>query len=124
MEIIVAKSKLDLGKQAAANGASLIKKAIKEHGKANIIIATGASQFEMLSELVKHDIDWTVVTAFHLDEYIDIPVTHPASFRKYLKERFVDLTHPKEFHYVNGDSDDPERECMRLGKSAVRTPPP
>jgi glucosamine-6-phosphate deaminase len=114
MEIIIATSKHDLGRQAASKGASLIKKAIVERGKANIIVATGASQFEMLAELVKQDIDWSVVTAFHLDEYIGIPGSHPASFRKYLKERFVDLVHPKEFHYVSGDSGDPEGECMRL----------
>ncbi len=122
MEIIVAKSKQELGILAAAMGASLIKKTILDRGKANIIVATGASQFEMLSELVKHDLDWTVVTAFHLDEYIDIPATHPASFRKYLKERFADLTHPKKFHYVNGDSGDPEAECIRLGNIIVQHP--
>jgi len=122
MKIIIATSKQELGKQAAIKGASLLKKAIMERGKANIIVATGASQFEMLAELVKQDIDWSVVTAFHLDEYIDIPVSHPASFRKYLKERFVDLAHPKEFHYINGDSVDPEAECMRLGKIISQYP--
>lgn len=115
MEIIIAKSKQDLGVQAAVMGSSLIKNAISDHGKANVIVATGASQFEMLSELVKQDVDWSVVTAFHLDEYIGIPVSHPASFRKYLKERFADLVHLKEFHYVNGDSGDATSECNRLG---------
>jgi glucosamine-6-phosphate deaminase len=122
MEIIIATSKHDLGRQAAIKGTSLIKKAIMEHGKANIIVATGASQFEMLAELVKQDVDWSVVTAFHLDEYIGIPVSHPASFRKYLKERFVDLVCPKEFHYVNGDSGDPESECVRLGNIISKNP--
>jgi glucosamine-6-phosphate deaminase len=122
MEIIIVKSKQDLGKQAAIKGASLIKRAIIERGKANIIVATGASQFEMLAELVRQDVDFSVITAFHLDEYIGIPVTHPASFRKYLKERFVDLVSPKKFHYVNGDSGDPESECLRLGNLISQYP--
>ena len=115
MEIIISENKQELGRKAAIMGASLIRKAINENGTANIIVATGASQFEMLGELVKEDIDWSKVTAFHLDEYIGIPETHPASFRKYLKERFVDLVSPREFNYVNG-SDNPDQECERLGK--------
>lgn len=114
MKIIVSNTKEELGKKAAIAGAQLIREAISENGEANIIVATGASQFEMLSELIKADIDWSKVTAFHLDEYIGIANTHPASFRKYLKERFADIVSPKEFHYVNGSIDTSE-ECRRLG---------
>jgi len=113
MEIIISENKQILGKTAAKRGAELIRKAILERGKANIILATGASQFEMLGELVKEDIDWSLVTGFHLDEYIGISDTHPASFRKYLRERFADIVSPKAFNYVNG-SIDPYGECMRL----------
>ena len=116
MEIIISENKQILGKVAAEKGAGLIRKAISDNGKANIIVATGASQFEMLNELVKEeDVDWSLVTAFHLDEYIGIPDSHPASFRKYLKERFVDIVSPKEFIYVNGETD-PVQECSRLGE--------
>jgi glucosamine-6-phosphate deaminase len=90
MEIIVSENKQELGREAAEKGALLIRNAIQENGEANIIVATGASQFEMLTELVKEDDDWSKVTAFHLDEYIGILDTQPASFRKYLKERFAD----------------------------------
>ena len=114
MEKIILGTKQELGKEAAVRGATLIRKAIAERGDANIIVATGASQFEMLGELIKEDIDWSVVTAFHLDEYIGIPETHPASFRKYLRERFVELVPLKKFNYVNGD-EDPYEECKRLG---------
>lgn len=114
MEIIISSTKQEMGKQAAKKGADLIRKAIAERGEANIIVATGASQFEMLSELVKENINWSVVTGFHLDEYIGIPATHPASFRKYLKERFVELVPIKEFNYVDGSSD-AAAECQRLG---------
>ena len=105
MEIVISKTKHELGAKAAFLGAELIRKAILENGKANIIVATGASQFEMLTELVKEDINWSVVTAFHLDEYVGMSELHPASFRKYLKERFVDIVSPKEFIYVNGELD-------------------
>src|SRR5665647_88329 len=115
MEIVISENKLVLGKIAAQKGAELIRNAILNNGKANIIVATGASQFEMLNELVKEDVDWSKVTAFHLDEYIGISEMHPASFRKYLKERFADIVSPKMFHYVNGDTD-PYEECIRLGK--------
>lgn len=121
MDIIISNTKEELGKQAAANGANLIRNAINKNDTANIIVATGASQFEMLAELVKEDIDWSKVTAFHLDEYIGIPDSHPASFRKYLKERFADLVNPKTFHYVNGDIN-PEEECKRLGEIIAQHP--
>jgi glucosamine-6-phosphate deaminase len=121
MEIIISETKQELGKLAAEKGAGLIREAIQKNGKANIIVATGASQFEMLGELVKEDIDWSVVTGFHLDEYIGIDVSHPASFRKYLKERFVDLVPLKEFNYVDG-SIDAAAECIRLGEIIAKHP--
>ena len=121
MEIIISETKQELGKLAAEKGAGLIREAIQKNGKANIIVATGASQFEMLGELVKEDIDWSVVTGFHLDEYIGIGISHPASFRKYLKERFVDLIPIKEFNYVDG-STDAETDCKRLGKIISQHP--
>jgi glucosamine-6-phosphate deaminase len=121
MEIEISETKEILGEKAAQRGAGLIRKAILDRGEANIIVATGASQFEMLNELVKEDVDWSLVTAFHLDEYIGISEMHPASFRKYLKERFVDIVSPKEFIYVNGNAD-PYEECIRLGKLISKCP--
>jgi glucosamine-6-phosphate deaminase len=121
MEIIISKDKIDLGTAAAKQGAKLIRKAISENGRANIIIATGASQFEMLEVLVRADIDWKVVTCFHLDEYIGLQETHPASFRKYLKERFADIVDPAAFYYVNGEGD-VKKECVRLHNLIVQHP--
>lgn len=117
MKVIVSETKQELGKKAAQHGAELIRKAIKDKGYANIIVATGASQFEMLQELVRQpDIAWNKVTGFHLDEYIGMPITHGASFRKYLWERFISkLPLPmKAFHYCDGEGD-PQVECQRLG---------
>jgi glucosamine-6-phosphate deaminase len=97
----------ELGREAAALGGTAILEAIATRGRADIVLATGASQFEMLSALVqRHDIDWSRVTAFHLDEYIDLPETHAASFRRYLKERF--LAHVPEIgalHFIDGNGD-------------------
>ena len=123
MKIIVADHKTDLGGKAAAQGAAMINQAILDHGKATIIIGTGASQFELLTKLIDEKIDWRFVIVFHLDEYIGIPITHPASFRKFLKERFLDkLPIPVgEFYYVNGESD-VRKECDRLGEIISRDP--
>ncbi|MCK5137752.1 MAG: glucosamine-6-phosphate deaminase [Bacteroidales bacterium] len=121
MEIVLSDSKSELGEKAAITGAGLIRKAILTNGAANIIVATGASQFEMLNELIKQEVDWSKVTAFHLDEYIGIPEKHPASFRKYLKERFTNKISLKEFHYVDGETD-PGAECRRLGEVISKYP--
>ena len=105
-----------MGAAAAVHAAGFLRQAITERGEANLILATGASQFEMLEHLVTLDVDWSRVTAFHLDEYIGLPITHPASFRKYLKERFEDKAPGlRQFYYVSGDATDPQAECRRLG---------
>ncbi len=118
MQIDILSSKDAMGQLAAQTGAESIRKAIAARGQARIIVATGASQFEMLSHLVKApDIDWSVVTFFHLDEYVGMPMTHPASFRKYLKERVVDQlpVPPRAFHFLSGEGDCVQ-ECERLGR--------
>ena len=121
MNLNIYKTKSDMGMAAAAQTAQWLNAAIAARGAANLILATGASQFEMLESLVQgnyglHDVDWSKVTVFHLDEYIGLPETHPASFRKYLKERFADrVPDLRKFHYVNGEADDPATECARLG---------
>ncbi len=116
MKTVICSDKVDLGKKSAEEGAESIRQAIAKQGKASIIVATGASQFDTLAALVElPNIDWSKVTAFHLDEYIGIPLSHPASFRKYLKERFVDKVPVAEFHYINGEGDVPA-ECARLAK--------
>ena len=123
MKIITAEDKRELGRQAAQHGADLIRRALKKNGAANIIVATGASQFEMLATLTNEKIDWHDVTGFHLDEYVGLPITHGASFRGYLWQRFVSkLPLPlAAFHYINAE-DKPEAECRRLGKIIEKYP--
>lgn len=117
VNIIMADDLATLGAAAADEAASAIVEAIENRGQANVIVATGASQFEMLSSLVAHDeIDWSSVVGFHLDEYLDLPATHPASFRRYLRERFVDQVPLKRFHYIEADAGDARGICDTLGR--------
>jgi glucosamine-6-phosphate deaminase len=105
--------------EAAGNDAALkIEAAINENHQANIILATGASQFFTLQTLVNYAIiDWSRVTVFHLDEYIGIDENHPASFRRYLKERFLDkIGKVRDFVFINGSATDANAECERLGR--------
>ena len=102
MKVIVAKNPQMLGELAAREAARVITAAIAEKGAARIVLSTGASQFDTLASLVKEPVDWSKVEMFHLDEYVDLPETHPASFRKYLKERFVSKVPLKAAHFVDG----------------------
>ena len=116
MRIGIFDSKEDLGLHAAALGAEQIRRAIAARGRSSIILATGASQFEMIKALtLEIGIDWGKVSAFHLDEYVGISRDHPASFRKYLKERFSAKVPPlANFHYIEGDARDTEAEVRRI----------
>lgn len=121
MKIIIKESKSELGYIAAKSGADEIREAINGRHKANIILATGASQFEMLENLVKENLDWSKVTCFHLDEYIGLSESHPASFRRYLKERFSEKVKVNDFFFINGNAE-PERECDRISKIIEQHP--
>lgn len=95
-----------LGSAAAKVIAEKLNAAIARRGYARMVLSTGASQFDTLKALVKENVDWSRVTCFHLDEYVALPETHVASFRKYLKERFVAyVPNLKEFVFVNGEGD-------------------
>ena len=118
MRIIVAANVPTMGQQAARDGATKIRDAIAQRGSANIILATGSSQFTMLESLLnERRIPWQKVTIFHLDEYAGIPASHPASFRKYLLDRFVNQlpVAPRAFHAIDAETD-PGAEADRLSK--------
>lgn len=117
MHIFIHPDARQLGKAAGSAAAALIRHAIADKGQAHIILATGTSQFETLQQLVSEPgIDWGQVTMFHLDEYIGLPATAKASFRKYLQERFIAQVPPLQaVHLINGEGE-PEAECRRLGQ--------
>ena len=117
MQVSIYESSHESGSRAAEKGAGLIREAIRNKGSANIILATGASQFSLLEHLVQKDIDWSKVTAFHLDEYIGIEPDHPASFCKYLRERFVQKLPVQlaAFHFLRSD-EQPEKILHEAGE--------
>ncbi len=120
MEIRICKNSEELGKSAAAHVATVLKDCIAKKGSARIVLSTGASQFDTLKALVKEPgIEWDKVEMFHLDEYVDLPITHGASFRKYLQERFVDQVGSlKAVHFVDGT-----KECIAKLTEEIRKAP-
>ncbi len=105
----------ELGQVAAKEASAVIQAALQERNEACLIVATGTSQFQLLDALVEHPIEWSRTVFFHLDEYVGLPEGHPASFRKYLRERIVEKVRPGEFFFIQGDHPDPLSECARLG---------
>jgi glucosamine-6-phosphate deaminase len=115
MQIQVFQTKAECGAAAANKAAELLRKAIAAKSRASFITATGASQFEFMDVLTKQDgIDWEKTTMYHLDEYIGFSDDHPASFRRYLKERLVEKVHPGTVHFIQGETEDSKAECKRL----------
>jgi glucosamine-6-phosphate deaminase len=118
----VFEDKSTLGAAAARQATTAIRNAIRARGAARILAATGASQFEFLDALVKMPgTDWEKVELFHLDEYIGLPATHPASFRKYLQERLIAKTDITHHHLMNGE-DDPQEVIRRTGAAITSAP--
>ena len=106
MEFKVFDDRASLGKAAAEQAASAIRRAIDDHGNARIVAATAASQKEFLEALTAAPgIEWNKVEAFHLDEYIGLPISHPGSFRKMLMEQLINKTGIKKYHLLDGDGD-------------------
>ncbi len=121
MKVKMFETKEEMGKVAAKEAGIILTSTIKEKGGAVFVAATGASQFEFLETLTSlPSVDWSKTTMFHLDEYIGITENHPASFRKYLKEKLINKVHPRAVYLVKGDAEDPELECERLNRIISR----
>lgn len=122
MQILLHEDRKLLGRAAAAQAAAAIERSIKERGKARIIAASAASQIEFLEDLTATPgIEWPRVELFHLDEYIGLPMTHPASFCRFLQDRLIAKTGITMFHLLNGGGDSGE---VILGTSeAIRSAP-
>jgi len=123
MLIRIFNDKPTLGRAAAEQAANAIRRAISARGRARIIAATAASQLEFLDALTKmQDIEWNKVEAFHLDEYIGLPITHPGSFRKMLMEQLVNKTGMKRYHLLDGDAPDPSAVVREVGAELASAP--
>jgi glucosamine-6-phosphate deaminase len=116
-------NKVSMGRSAAEQAATAIRRAIAVRGQARIIAATGVSQLGFLDALTRAPgIDWGKVEAFHLDEYIGLPATHPASFRKFLMERLVNQARILNFHWIEGDAADPFAVAHEVGRQLAAAP--
>jgi len=117
MVVKVFETKREAAQAAAEKAAGILVSAVEKHGRAVFVAATGASQLEFLEALTSmKSIPWNKTIMFHLDEYIGLPETHPASFRKYLREKLVEKVQPGEVHFIRGDAPDPVEECRRLNE--------
>ncbi len=113
MNVAIYPDAREMGEAASDFVVEKLTKAIDERGRTHLILATGASQFAFLEALQQRSIDWSKVIVFHLDEYKDLPDTHPASFRKYLRERILDAVQPQQIFFLNGDAEDINAEMQR-----------
>ncbi len=113
LRVKIYKEKAEMGDAAANFVSKHLQAAVRKNGSAHLILATGTSQFSFLEALKQKKIDWEKVTVFHLDEYKGISDQHPASFRKYLKDRILDIVRPGKIYLLNGDAENLEEEIER-----------
>ncbi len=122
LDVLIFDKVIDMGNAAANFVEGKLKEAIELKGEANLILATGSSQFSFLKALKKKDLDWQKITVFHLDEYKGISEEHPASFRKYLKERILNDVNPRKIYFLNGDADNIEKEIKNYSTALEKHP--
>ncbi len=113
LQITIYKDAEQMGAAAADLVEKKLSKAIESQGEAHLMLATGTSQFTFLEALKQRDIEWDKVVVFHLDEYLGLAEDHPASFRRYLKDRILDEVKPQEVYFLNGSAQDVEGEIAR-----------
>ena len=121
MNVQVFRSPEELGEAAAVFCKKVINSAIAEKGEARIVLSTGASQFDTVKSLANANVDWSKVEMFHLDEYVNLPESHPASFRRYLKDRFISHVNLKKAYLVDGEGD-VEKKLEKLSFELLKKP--
>ena len=122
MNIHIFSDKAEMGREAAKKAAEILISKIHDNGHARFVMATGVSQYEFLATLVKMDIPWEKTDMFHLDEYIGLDGDHPASFHKYLKEKYIDIVKHPNTNLIQGNTPDPLKECKRVGELLNKGP--
>ena len=106
MKVCIERNRPAMSAAAAEHAAESLRRVIASRGNVSVVAATGASQLEFLAALTsRRGIDWQQVELFHLDEYVGIPETHPASFRRYLRENLIDKTGIRNYHFLDGTGD-------------------
>jgi glucosamine-6-phosphate deaminase len=120
--IRVCKEKREMAEAAANHASTILRQSIQQNGKARLIAATGAAQFDFLEVLTQlPDIQWDCVEMFHLDEYIGLPETHPASFCRFLRERLINKTGIRKYHLLSGERD-PNEVIRVVGREICNAP--
>ena len=120
--VVVYTTAREAGKAAAERAARLMQEAILAEGCARVIGATGNSQIPLVEALVEQDVQWSAVELFHMDEYAAMKADHPASFRRWMKQRLVDKVHPGKAHYLEGDAADLDQEIDRYSRLLKEAP--
>lgn len=115
-------NRANMGVEAAKEASGWINEVIKEKGEANIIFAAAPSQNDFLSSLIKEDVDWTKVNAFHMDEYIGLAEDAPQGFANFLRRAIFDLVPFKAVYCIDGQNPDPEAECKRYEQLLIERP--
>jgi glucosamine-6-phosphate deaminase len=121
MNLFIGETAEQMGLAAAEKAEDIINRSIGKQGHARIVLSTGASQFPFFQALAERKVDWSKVEMFHLDEYVGISESHVASFRKYLKERFLSFAKEAKTHFVNGEGD-VEAHIARLSRELKEAP--
>jgi glucosamine-6-phosphate deaminase len=121
-KVQIYRSSESLASAAAHHAAQLIRAAIESNGRARIMAATGNSQIAFVTALTKESLQWNLVELFHMDEYVGISAHHPASFRRWIRERIEDVVHPRAAYYLNGDAPDLESEVIRYSELLQEAP--
>ena len=123
LEVRIYESPEELARAAAQRSAELLQKASPDGQPINVVFSTGASQFEFVGALrTRTDINFSRLNGFHLDEYLGISEDHPASFRRWLRDRIETPLAPHRFHYIDGNATDPEAECKRYTRLLAAHP--
>lgn len=113
----------EMGKAAAADAAAILNKIIAEKGEASAVFAAAPSQNDFLKYLLEADVDWSKVTAFHMDEYINLSAEHTAGFAGFLRRAIFSKKPFKAVNYLNCEAPDAEAECERYSKLLTETTP-
>lgn len=116
-------TRMEMGERAAMEAADRLKKIITEKGTANAVFAAAPSQNEFLASLLRQDVDWTKVRAFHMDEYIGLKEDASQGFGNFLKAAIFDIVDFAEIYYLNGQASDPQAECERYAGLLEKYPP-
>jgi glucosamine-6-phosphate deaminase len=113
----------EMAAAASAAAAGWLREAVARCGRARAVFASAASQVEFLERLIVQPlVEWSRVVCFHMDEYLGVEATHPASFRRFLQERLVERVHPEVFHTLAGEADEPLKECDRYSRLVREAP--